>query len=139
MSLRKKFKTDRKSENEGIWLDYGDGQQILVARASRSNKRFQAAGQKFFRKYRQQFKHGLIPDEIQEKIAYETYAKTIVLDWKGVRAEDIGEKGKKEVPFTFENCVRLFQNLPDLFDDLQAQAQNAQLFLEEVREEDAKN
>jgi hypothetical protein len=105
MSLRKKFKTDAKSETEGIWLDYGDGQQIKV----------------------------------EEKIAYESYAKCIVLDWKGVRAEDIGDKGRKEVPFSFENCVKLFKNLPDLFDDVQAQAQDQKLFLEEVREEDSKN
>jgi hypothetical protein len=139
MSLRKKFKTDAKSETEGIWLDYGDGQQIKVARAGRTNKAFQAAGQKFLRKYRQQFKHGIIPQEVQEKIAYESYAKCIVLDWKGVRAEDIGDKGRKEVPFSFENCVKLFKNLPDLFDDVQAQAQDQKLFLEEVREEDSKN
>lgn len=139
MSLRKRFKTDRKSETEGIWLDYGDGQRILIARANRANRAFQAESQKFFRKYRQQFKHGVIPDEVQEKIAYEAYAKTIVLAWEGIRAEDIGEKGQEEVPFTFDNCVKLFRNLPDFFDDLQTQAQEKENFLEEVREEDAKN
>lgn len=139
MSLRKKFKTDRKCETEGIWLDYGDGQKIKVARAGRTNQRFQQEAQRIFRKYRMQLKHGTLSEEVQQQVTYESYAKCIVLDWEGIRAEDLGEKGKKTVEFNAENCVKLFRNLPDLFDDIQTQAQDARNFLEDIREEDSKN
>lgn len=139
MSLRKQFKTSQECETKGVCLDYGDGQRIWVARAGRTNPAFQKEAQRVFRKYRTQLKHGTLPEEVQQKISYETYAKCVVIRWEGVREEDIGGRGKKVVPCTVENCIKLFENLPGLFDDIQAQAQDAQLFLESVREDDAKN
>lgn len=139
MSLARKFKTDQKCEIEGICLDYGDGQRIWVARAGGSNQAFQREAQKVFRKYRRQLVLNVLPDEVQQRIAREVYARTVVLRWEGVTEEDCGGEGREEVPCTFENVCRLFENLPDLFADVQSQAQNAQFFLEQIREDDAKN
>jgi len=141
VSLKKKFKTDKKCESEGVCLDYGEGQRIWIARAGGANARFRAERQRLFKRYRRQIELGVLSEDIQERIARELYAKTIVLKWEGITKDDCGiEEGSAElVDFNVENAIRLFENLPDLFDDVQAQAQNNQLFLEHIREEDAGN
>jgi hypothetical protein len=141
MSLKKKFKTDKKCEAEGVWLDYGEGQRIRIARAGGANARFRVESQKIFRKYRRQIQLGILGDDIQERIAREVYAKTIILEWEGVTKDDCGfEEGSADlVELNVQNAIALLENLPDLFADVQVQAQNAQLFLETIREEDSKN
>lgn len=139
MSLARKFKTDEKCEAEGICLDYGDGQKIWIARAGGANRAFQKEAQRIVRKYRRQLTLNILPEEIQQKVAREAYARTVILRWEGVTDKDCGGDGTEPVPCTFENICRLLENLPELFNDIQRQAQNIELFLETLREDDAKN
>jgi len=139
MSLTKKFKTDPRHETEGVCLDYGDGVKIWVARAGGSNKRFLKEAERLNRKHRRQIQLNVLDNDTQLAIAQELYAKTVVLKWEGVTQEDIGGKGDEPAPFTVENCVALFSNLPDLFSDVTAQAMNSDLFRETIREADAGN
>lgn len=139
MSLSRKFKTNLTCETKGIDLDYGDGTVIRVARAGGSNKQFMKTAQRLFKPHRRQLQLGILSNEKQEELAHLLYAQAVVLGWEGVTAEDIGEEGTELVPFNVENCVKLFVNLPDLFSDLQTQAQNSELFLDTIRETDAKN
>lgn len=138
-SLSRKFRTDKSLEVQGVELDYGDGVIITVARAGGANKRFLKEGQRIYKKYRRQIQLGILDEAIQTKLAHELYAKAVVLRWQGVTAEDIGREGEEPVDLTVENCTALFENLPDLWLDLQTQAQNAEIFKEHIREADAKN
>lgn len=129
-----KFGTDKNLERTGIVLDYGDGLEIRIARAGGSNTRFEKATQQKMRKYSQQLKHDLLePDQMRE-VMREVLAETVVLGWEGVT-----DRQGKALEFTVPNCVQLFKDLPDLFDDVLEQSRKASLFKQQVLEDEAGN
>jgi len=134
MSLYKKFKADENCETEGIILDYGDGERIRIARAGGSNKRFQKKLAKVGRQYKNQIRLEMMEEELAREVFIEVYAETVVLGWEGIK-----DKDGKPLKFTVKNCIQLFTDLPELFRDVQDQAQNFSLFRSELDEADAKN
>lgn len=129
-----KFKTNKKAEQEGITLDYGDGQTIKIARAGGSNLRFEKATQNKMRKFGLQAKHDLLEPEQMRTIFREVVAETVVLGWTGFTDED-----GNDLPFNRENAIKVFTDLPDLFDDVLEQSRKASLFKENILEGEAKN
>ena len=127
------FLTDKTLEKEGIVLDYGDF-KIKVARAGGSNAAFQKALTSKIRPYKRQLDAGTIPDDVAEKLFLEVYAESVVLGWEGVTDED-----GKPLPFSKENAVKLFSDLPDLFRGVQNQAAAISNFRAEVTEDTIKN
>ena len=139
MSLYKQFKTDNNLEKEGILLEYGTNSQgnpicIRVARAGGGNVAYAKRMEARVKPYRRQIQNETMETSLIDRILKEVYAETVVLGWENV--ED--EKGDP-LPFSTENCIKLFDDLPDLFKDIQEQSQRAALFREELREADAKN
>jgi hypothetical protein len=139
MSLYNQFKSDDKLEKEGILLQYGENSKklpicIRIARAGGSNVAFRKRMEIIVKPYRRQLQTETIDEKTLERIIRQVYAETVVLGWENV--ED--EKGMA-LPFTVDNCMRLFNDLPDLFLDIQEQAQRAALFRTEVQEVEAKN
>lgn len=129
-----KFGTDRKLEQEGITLDYGDGLELRIARAGGSNTKFEKAVQAKMRKFGLQAKHDLLdPDQMRE-VMREVLAETVVLGWNGVTNRE-GEA----LPFNRDNCIQLFKDLPDLFEDVLEQSRKAALFKTTVLEAEAGN
>ena len=68
------------------------------------------------------------------RIMHKVFAQTVVLGW-----EHVQDESGKEIPFTVENCITLFETLPDLFLDIQDQAKRAALFRAANREAAAGN
>ena len=134
MSLYSKFATDPSVENQGIFLDYGDGCKIRIRRAGGANKEYIKAIERLSRTHRFQIQTGRLSIDESRQIMAEVYANTIVLGWEGVK----GPNGE-EILFSKENCLKLFTDLPDLFADVQAQADNAAFFRVNIDEADAKN
>ena len=134
MSIYKLFKTDAKCESEGVTLDYGDGVKIRIARAGGSNKTFMRALERLGKKYRRQIQLDILPPEVDAQLFQEVYADTIVLGWEGATDE-----AGQPLPFTRENVLKLFQDLPDLWADVRQQAQNLALFRAHLDEADGKN
>lgn len=127
------FRTDKALEKEGIVLDYGDF-KIKVARAGGSNAAFQKALTAKVRPYKRQLDAGTIPDDVAEKLFLDVYAESVVLGWEGVTDEN-----GKPLPYSKENAVKLFSDLPDLFRDVQSQAASISNFRAEVTEDTIKN
>lgn len=129
-----KFGTDKKLEQEGITLDYGDGLELRIARAGGSNIKFEKAVQAKMRKFGLQAKHDLLdPDQMRE-VMREVLAETVVLGWTGVTNRD-----GAALPFNRENCIQLFKDLPDLFEDVLEQSRKAALFKTTVLEAEEGN
>lgn len=151
MGLKKQFKTDKSLETRGIVIDYGDT-RVTIARAGGANKRFIRLLEAKTRPLRRAIASGILDNERSNAILREVYAKAVVLDWqenvgtaeepkweKGIAAEDAGAEGKDLLPVTEENVIRVFNNLPDMFADIQAQAQAGALFRDELNEAAAGN
>ena len=139
MSLYKQFETDREVEKTGIVLDYGMNSkkrpiQIRIARAGGANERYSKLLELRTKPYRRQIQNETLDNAVAEKITKEVYAQTVVLGWNGVEDRD-----GNDMPFTQENCVKLFTDLPDLWSDVQSQSTRASLFRAEILEADAKN
>lgn len=139
MSLYKQFKTDKNVEKEGIVLNYGKNSkgediEIRIARAGGANAQYAKLLEVKTKPYRRQIQNETLDNDVAEKITKEVYAKAVVLGWLGVEDEN-----GKELEFSFENCMKLFDDLPDLWADIQQQSTKAALFRADILEQDAKN
>jgi len=133
-NIYEKFATDGKAEQDGIILDYGDGMEIRIARAGGSNTKFEKLVQKKLRPYDRQRQLDILETAVLRPVMREVYAEAVVLGWSGVTTRE-GEP----LPFTKENAIKLFTDLPDLFDDIVVQSQKASLFRQNVLEAEAGN
>lgn len=147
MSLSSEYKTDREKEANGIPVEVGSNEDgstptFVIARASKTNKAYQAALSKGSAPYQRQIqlKHDNIGEQL-EKVFLDVFCTTIVRGWSNVLMADVtgnpADKGFAD--FSKQNAVALFKRLPDLYDYLQEQSNSISLFIEEVREESAKN
>lgn len=148
-SLYTQFKNDPALEKDGILLQYGDNSKgqptcIRIARAGGANVAYQRRMEAVVKPYRRQIQTETIETAQVTKLIQQVYAETVVLGWEHVEFPVLDAEGKptdvlEELPYTPENCKRLFVDLPDLFADLQEQAQRAALFRADIREAEAKN
>ena len=128
MNLFKQFKTSKNLEIDGIVLEYGsteDGRVIefRIARAGGGNKAYDKAVETQTKSIRKQLQNDLVENDQLLRIMRNVYAETVVLGWKNVEDE-----AGKPIPFTRENCITLFEDLPDLFLDIQEQSRKMTLF-----------
>lgn len=138
--LSKHFRTDNRAETGGVVLDYGDGVKIRIARAGGSNARYLSRLDQLARRYRRQIQLDTLPDSVAREMMRRLYAETVVLGWEGVTGEDFGREGDTSpVAFSVDNCIALFECLPDLFLDVQAQASSIAVFRSSLDEGDAGN
>lgn len=142
MGLYKLFSTDKNLEKGGIELDYGD-LKITIARAGGANKRFARLLEAKTKPYKRAIQTETLDPERALGLMREVFAESVVLNWEtkvdGKFKKGIENKKGELIPFNVENVIKTFENLPDLFTDIQEQAQKAALFREDIREEDAKN
>ncbi len=124
MSLYKKFNTDNKSETEGIELDFGDGVMFKVARAGKSNPGFAKASRKRTKPFLFAIKAGTLGDDMAQSILINVFADSVVKGWEGVT-----DKDGKTLKFSHENVVKLFNDLPDLFEQIKEYAEDRESFI----------
>jgi hypothetical protein len=156
MSLYRQFKSDTNLEKEGILLQYGFSERakaafiaegmteqdaeakaattIRIARAGGANSQYQKRMEVVVKPYKRQIQTETIETKLVEKLVRRVYAETVVLGW-----ENVDDAQGNALPFTVDNCEKLFNDLPDLFLDLQEQAQRSALFRAEIQEADAGN
>lgn len=149
MSLYSQFKTNADLEREGILLEYGTASNgkpiaIRIARAGGSNVMFQKRAEALVKPMRRQIQTETADDKQIQRVMRQLYAETVVLGWENVELPVVNEDGSRTgamqfVPYTVANCIKLFEDLPDLFTDLQEQAQRSALFRQTILEAEAGN
>lgn len=112
------YLTDHEKEaKEGVWKDYQGGIRIRILRAGGTNKKFHRLRNEALRPHQRQFVRGTIDPETVNQILLDVFSRSIVVDWQNVK--DI--EGN-DVSCTPENVRSLFAAVPDLFDDVQEDA-----------------
>lgn len=149
MNLYQQFQTSGDLEKTGILLEYGNNSQglpicIRIARAGGANERFNKRMEAAAKPYRRQIQTETIATDTITKMMRQVYAETVVLGWENVELMDKNPDGSpagtfSPREFSVANCVELFNDLPDLYQDIVEQAQRAALFRTEIREADAGN
>lgn len=153
-NLYEMFEMDTDLEREGITVNYGSV-KFLIARAGGRNKAFKTVFGAKTKKYRHQIDNETLTDDAADRIIIESYAEAVVLGWWS-RVEDengdpILKKGEeqwvdtilnkegKKLKFSVNACIALFQDLPDLFANLQQMSQKSANYRKELEEEDEGN
>lgn len=139
-SLYEQFKTDEKVEKDGVWIEYALGTdappaRIKVARAGGSNSKYNRIFEAKAKPYRRQLAAGTLDEKTSTRIYAEVYADSVVLAWENINGPD-----GKPMEFTRDNIIKLFTDLPELFDDVRAQASRIAAFRSQIAtEEDSGN
>lgn len=126
MDLKKDFSTNKKLEDEGVWIDIGDGAKLKIARAG--NKQANAVSKQLAKPYMAQIQYGKLSDEVATQIAVEVMAKAILLDWKGIQYDG------QEMPYSIDNAIKILTELPDFRDYVSQVANERKTFQREIDE-----
>lgn len=118
------YLTDEDMEKNGVWLNFGKF-RVLAARAGGANKRFAKVIEVKSRPYQRAIKTDTMPHDVSNKLMREVYAETVVLDWETQTKSGEWKKAivipGEVLPVTKANIIRAFEELPEIFLDLQDQ------------------
>lgn len=135
------FQTDKGLETDGIYLQYGflhddpdKPIRIKIARAGGSNQKFNSRLEAKVKPHRRSIQSDTLDNKVAEKLMMEVFVDTVILGW-----ENVTDTEGNVLPFNRVNALKIFTDLPDLFDDIRVQAGKAALFLQDVLEVDAGN
>lgn len=128
----KAFKTDLEKEQEGAWVDLGDGiSRLKIARMN--NPRYRDAQQRKLQRYKMAARSKVVPDDVWEGILNELIAETILVDWEGIT--DNGTP----LPYSVEHAKRALTELKDFREMVLGFADDIANFKEELDEGTEKN
>lgn len=138
-----RFKTDTSLEQTGVTVDYGTF-RVKVARAGGKNTEYSKVYEELTRDIRQELDSGVLPEETSIAINHELYARTVVKGWEvksesGKWVEGIEAEDGSIVVVTVDNLVKVFNDLPDLFLDIQRVSKTLGVYLQHAQKADLKN
>lgn len=156
MGLFKSYATNTDIEKTGIAFTPDTSTCIMLARAGGANVKFAKVLDTKAQPYRRQIDAGTLDPKIDKKMMAETYAQAVIKNWEtlvddklvqgieadpnaaaGTYSHDIDKNGL--VPFNTQNVVATLLALPDLFTDIQKEAQRVANYQSKAQEDDAKN
>jgi hypothetical protein len=130
MDISKKFGTDADLESgTGITLDFGGGATVTIHRAGGTNAKFMRAAAK----RRARLNAAKNDLDASLRVLAEVYAEAIVLGWTGIELDG------KAVPYSKENVIAAFVAVPEFFNMIRQEAEEAGNFRDGEREADAGN
>lgn len=107
------FKTDASLEAGGVWFTISKETSFCLKRFGGNNAhKVKLAMAKYHKPHARLIEADALPLEETNKIMAQVVASSCLVDWKGVIVDD------KELPCTFDNAVKLFCDLPELFNAL---------------------
>jgi len=125
MDIRE-FSTNDKREQEGVWVDIGEGTQLLIARLG--NAKYEKYLRKLGRPYLTQLRYSSDSKLIQ-KLAIKAMSRHVLLDWKNLQEND------KDIPYSHETAERLLTNYHGLYRVVSEMSQETTLFRAQELEE----
>lgn len=127
-NLHSFYKADNGLEKDGVRMEVAPGVAFYVRRFGGSNaSKISQALAKFHKPHAKKLELGTLPEEVGKKIDAQVFVESCVAGWEGVTDSE-----GKEIPFSFDACVSMFVEMPDLFNALFSQASNFQTYKEEV-------
>lgn len=139
-TLFKNFKMDEKKEFEGVWVEPapanpdGTVPRFLIARISSNNQKFKKAMERETKPYQRLIQLNTLSNEKADQIRLTVFVNSILLHW-----ENVFDENDQPLSFSKENALELLKKLPDLWAELETNANNASLFRIEEQEVIAKN
>lgn len=124
------YDSDEKRESEtGFEIDLAEGVSITVLRAGGANKKYGRTFGRITGPFQRRLQNGTLDDNTADRLLYEVYAESIVIDWKGIKVVGHDE----DMPCTKENVVDLFTCQPNIFEIVRDTANDMMIFrLQEI-------
>lgn len=133
MKVNQRFATDAAAEEEGVWVEIGEGADLLIARFG--NKNHERVLDRLRKPYRNILRTGgEIPKSRAEAIVIEAAAEALLLDWRGLE-DDSG----KPIPYSREMAITLMTDLKDFRNQVAAIAMEAETYRASALAAAAKN
>jgi hypothetical protein len=129
-----RYNTSRDLEEEGVWVDFGDGVKVQVRRLNSKHSR--ETRRKLEKPYSSQFRNREMPDSLQEQLLNKQVAQSIVVNWEGVPNP---ESPKDQLGYTPDNVLMVIEKFPDFRDDILTASMERTTFEKEQRKEAEKN
>jgi hypothetical protein len=126
-SLYELFKTSEDYEKDGVVIDLGVA-KFRLRRSGGSNRKFATVFAKKVKPHQRALTAGTLPEEESRRMLLEVFYETVVVGWEGVTDE-----AGQPLEFNEANFKKLMTDLPDLWDLIREEANNAKNF----RREDA--
>ncbi len=139
--IYKMFGTDAAKEQEGIVLNYSDVFWLRISRAGGANEHYKRVLTEKIRPYRKAIQTETISPEMSARLMREAAAEGLILAWGSAQHGDglMPAKTGEVLDFSVANICRFFEDLPEIFLDVQEQAQKVSLFRATESEVDTKN
>jgi hypothetical protein len=146
MSLTRTYKTDRNKETQGVAIpfppnDDGSIPSFTVSRASKANPRYTAAMERIIGPFRAAIARKALPNDQAAKLMRQVFIEGCLMTWNNIPRSDVSGNPDLEgfAEFNEANAETLFDNLPELYEDLEKRAGELDLFRMDELESDAKN
>lgn len=121
------FKTSKSFENEGVWFKISPTVSFCLRRFGGSNAgRVKVAMAKYHKPFARLIQDDALPIEEVNKIMAKVVCDACLVDWKGIQIDG------KDAECSFENGVKLFTTLPELFNKLFEYISGSESFKEEL-------
>jgi hypothetical protein len=117
------FKTNKKAETDGVWVDGGNGLELLLARVP--NPKYEACMRQLGRPHAELARIGLDEDGVFASIHRQAIARHVLLGWR-----NLVDDQDKEIKYSVENAEKFLEEYPDFLRLVLNLAQNRQLFLD---------
>lgn len=121
------FKTNTSLEKDGVWFALNDVTKFKIRRFGGSNsQKLKLAMAKYHKPKARLIELDQLSTEETNGIMAKVFAEACLITWEGV------EMDGKEAECTFDNAVKLFSTLPELFETLFKYSQGFDSFKEDL-------
>ena len=141
MSHYSQFKMDENKENDGVKILFSEAENedgtipaFFISRMGKTNKRYSKALDIATRPYRRQLELGTLASDVAESVFMSVFADTVLMGWENVR-----DAKAKDIVFNAQNAIKLFHDLPDVYERLQEESKIVSNFRSAELESEAKN
>jgi hypothetical protein len=106
------FETNEDEEVNGKWFTVVEDFKVKLARAGDANPEYMRL---LVKMQKDNPKNPItdelaVSDEVQLELIKELYARAVVKDWEGIT-----DKEGNEIPYSVENCMKLFRELREFY------------------------
>lgn len=127
-NLHSFYKADASLEKDGVRMEVAPGVAFYVRRFGGSNgSKISQALAKYHKPHAKKLELGTLPEEIGKKIDAQVFVDACVAGWEGVTDAD-----GNAIEFSFDACVSMFVEMPELFNALFTQASKFETYKEEL-------
>jgi hypothetical protein len=127
-----KLKVDAKKETDGVWVEVGEGLELLIAGAD--NPEYRKYRDKLVKPFIRRVRTNLMSAEDTEDITRRAMARYVLLGWRGLEDDD-----GNPIQYSEKKALEILRESRELFNIVADFASDRALFRAEVEGESEKN